>query len=209
MADKKSKGSSKGKGKGKPQNKNKSQKKNKDPVFVKKTTTTERIKKAKQKPQPSHVNLTKESKDFRHIVRLGNRDVPGYYTIDQGLMLIYGISHRIAKAIKDIFEEKQNKIFSKVGYLEEKDVEIIEEIVENLENYVPTWLLNRPKMREGGHKHLIMADLQLSQRKELQRLGKIKSYRGLRLQWGLPVRGQKTKSSFRNKGKVVGVAKKK
>jgi small subunit ribosomal protein S13 len=208
MADKKSKGKTKGKTKGKQQTKNKSPKKSKDLVVVKKQTV-DRIKKAKQKPQPSHINLSKESTDFRHIVRIGNRDVPGYLTLDQGLMLIYGISHRTAKAIKDVFEEKQKKPVVKVGYLIEKDTEILEELIENLDKYVPNWMLNRSKIREGGNKHLIMADLQLSQRKELQRLGKIKSYRGLRLQWGLPVRGQKTKSTFRKKGKVVGVTKKK
>ena len=203
MADKKSKG----KTKGKKWNK-KNPKKTKDPIVVKKPTM-DRIKKAKQKPQPSHINLSKESKEFRHIVRLGNRDVPGYYTINQGLMLIYGISHRVAKIIKEVFEEQNKKEITKVGYLEEKDAELIENIIENLDKYVPNWLLNRPKIREGGSKHLIMAELQLSQRKELQRLGKIKSYRGLRLQWGLPVRGQKTKSTFRKQGKVVGVTKKK
>lgn len=203
MADKKSKGKSKGKSQPK-----KTQKKVKNPVVVKKPTM-DRLKKAKQKPQPSHINMSKESENFRHIVRLGNRDVPGYFALDQGLMLIYGISHRVSKIIKDVFEEKQNKKIIKVGYLEDKDVEVIEEIIENLDKYVPSWLLNRPKIREGGHKHLIMAELQLSQRKELQRLGKIKSYRGLRLQWGLPVRGQKTKSTFRKQGKVVGVTKKK
>ena len=197
------------KSKGKTQSKDpKKQKKPKELVVVKKHTI-DRIKKAKQKPQPSHINLSKESNEFKHIVRIGNRDVPGYLTLDQGLMLIYGVSHRASKAIATVFREKQSKEITKVGYLEDKDVETIEEIMNNLENYVPTWLLNRPKIREGGSKHLIMAELQLSQRKELQRLGKIKSYRGLRLQWGLPVRGQKTRSTFRKAGKVVGVNKKK
>ncbi len=205
MVDKKSKNKSKGKSKGKQQ---KTQKKQKDPVVVKRHTT-ERIKKAKQKPQPSHINLSTEPKHFRQIVRLGNRDIPGYLTIDQGLMLIYGISHRISKVIKDVFEEKQAKKYAKIGYLLEEDIPIIEEVIENIDKYVPSWLLNRSKTREGEKKHLTMAELQLSQRKELQRLGKIKSYRGLRLQWGLPVRGQKTKSTFRKQGKVVGVNKKK
>ena len=73
---------------------------------------------------------------------------------------------------------------------------------------MPAWLLNRPKEREGNQAQYIMADLKLVERKELQRLGKIKSYRGLRLQWGLRVRGQKTKSSGRRHG-TIGVNKKK
>ena len=44
---------------------------------------------------------------------------------------------------------------------------------------------------------------------DLRRLKKIKSNRGLRHQWGLPVRGQRTKSNFRrSKGKAVGVKRK-
>ncbi len=193
--------------KAKTQKKNpKAQKKKKEIVVKKKTT--ERLRKPKEKPQPSHINLSTETKDFRQIVRLGNRDVPGYLNLDQGLMLIYGVSHRTSKIIAKVFEEKYKQV-KKIGYLSDKDAENIEDIMNNLETYVPSWLLNRPKIREEGKKHLTMAELQLSQRKELQRLGKIKSYRGLRLQWGLTVRGQKTKGSFRNKGKVVGVTKKK
>jgi len=53
-----------------------------------------------------------------------------------------------------------------------------------------------------------MNDLDFSVRTDIQRLADIKSYRGLRLSWGLTVRGQRTKSTHRGKGTVVGVMKK-
>jgi len=61
----------------------------------------------------------------------------------------------------------------------------------------------------GKSKHLIGSDLLFSVREDKQRLSKIKSRRGLRLQAGLPVRGQKTRSNFRRREGVVGVMKNK
>jgi len=170
--------------------------------------STDRLRLVKPKPKPSHFNPAKEGADFKHIVRIANRDIPGYMTISDGLTLIYGISYRLGKAIEDIFFKDSGKVIAKVGNLTDKDVETIETIIANLDKRVPAWLLNRPKQRDGTQAQYIMADLKLVERKELQRLGKSKSYRGLRLQWGLRVRGQKSKSTGR-KHSTIGVEKKK
>ncbi|HNW05971.1 MAG TPA: 30S ribosomal protein S13 [archaeon] len=170
--------------------------------------STDRLRLVKPKPKPSHFNPAKEGADFKHIVRIANRDIPGYMTISDGLTLIYGISYRLGKAIEDIFFKDSGKVIAKVGNLTDKDVETIENIIANLDKRVPAWLLNRPKQRDGTQAQYIMADLKLVERKELQRLGKSKSYRGLRLQWGLRVRGQKSKSTGR-KHSTIGVEKKK
>ena len=62
----------------------------------------------------------------------------------------------------------------------------------------------------GEDKHLLIGTLQFSKDNDIKRLKKIKALRGMRHQKGLPVRGQRTKSNFRrNKGKVIGVKKKK
>jgi small subunit ribosomal protein S13 len=45
-------------------------------------------------------------------------------------------------------------------------------------------------------------------REDLNRLRKTRSYRGIRHELGLPVRGQRTKSSFRT-GRTIGVSRKK
>ncbi len=193
----------KGKGNKKPQKQNRKKKDN----FVVKSNKPERIVK-KQRAAPTHLDLSKESEDFRHVVRISNTDIPGYLSIAKGLPTIYGVNKRIAEIINGVFEKKTNKKINKVGYITDEEVKILDNIIENLDKEVPSWLLNRAKSIDGKTTHLIMADLKLSLRREFQRLGKIKSYRGLRLQWGLPVRGQKTKSTFR-KGGAVGVSKKK
>ena len=170
--------------------------------------SSDRLKLMKPKPKPSHFNPTKEGAEFKHIVRIANRDLPGYMSISEGLSLIYGIGIRLSKAIEAIFFKESGKVINKVGNLEDKDIVMIENIIQTLDKRVPAWLLNRPKQVDGKEAQYIMADLKLVERKELQRLGKMKSYRGLRLQWGLRVRGQKSRSTGR-KQSSVGVTKKK
>jgi len=168
----------------------------------------ERARAESTRPVPKHIDLSKEGKDFRTIVRVCNKDIPGFMPVNRGLELIHGIDRRLAKVILNVYNQETGNNFKKIGYLKDEDVVELEKIIADIDKKVPEWLLNRSKIREGGKAHLIMADLKLAIRKDLQRLGKIKSYRGLRLQWGLPVRGQKTKASFR-KGGVVGVSKEK
>jgi len=171
----------------------------------------ERVLSSKQRPTPSHIDLSKEGKDFRGVVRICYTDIPGYLPIGDGIVMIYGLNLRLGRIIEKKFMEKTGKTTNKVGYLTDDEVLVLDKIIENLDKEIPDWLLNRSNFDDGVESrkaHLIMADLKLAQRKEIQKLGKLKSYRGLRLQWGLPVRGQKTRSSFR-KGASVGVTKKK
>lgn len=150
-------------------------------------------------------------KELRYIVRITNKDLDGTMPIHMALQGIKGISHRMAKMIAVAFEkETEVKFNSKLGELEEKYDKILEEIVlKPAEHGIPKWALNRQKDFETGEdKQTVMADRDLSLRKDLQRLAKIKSYRGLRHTWGLPVRGQRTKSTHRGKGGVIGVVKK-
>jgi len=166
---------------------------------------------SKQRPVPSHIDLSKEGQNFRGVVRVCTTDIPGYLKIGDGLVMIYGINTRLGRIIEQKFIEKTGKDVKKIGYLTDDDVIVLDKLIENLDKEIPAWLLNRSKMDDGieiKNAHLIMADLKLAQRKELQKLGKLKSYRGLRLQWGLPVRGQRTRSTFR-KGASVGVTKQK
>ena len=151
------------------------------------------------------------AQELRLIVRIANKDLNGKSKIPKALMEIKGISHRIAKIISKKFEKETGiKWDSKMGDLPEDKDKKLEEIVLNPEKFgTPLWCLNKQKEYETGeNKHLIMGDLDFELRKNLQRLSKIKSYRGLRLGWGLTVRGQKTKSTHRGKGPVVGVTKK-
>ena len=70
-------------------------------------------------------------------------------------------------------------------------------------------MLNRRKDPVTGEDmHLSESDLTMGVRQDIEFLKKIRAYRGIRHELGLPVRGQRTRSSFR-KGRTVGVQRKK
>lgn len=149
--------------------------------------------------------------EFRHIVRIAGKDLNGNLPIYRTLTKIKGIGIRMAKNIALIFEkETRIKFDSKLGELPEEFDKKLEEIVLAPEKHgIPIYQLNKQKEFETGeNKHLVMNDLDFNKRTELQRLNEMKSYRGLRLSWGLTVRGQRTKSTHRGKGGAVGVRKK-
>jgi len=152
-----------------------------------------------------------ETDDFRHIVRIASKDLNGNLPIYRSLTKIKGIGIRMAKNMAIALEKKSGvKYTSKLGEMPEQFDKELEEIVLNPGKHgIPAFFLNRQKEYDSGqNKHLVMADLDFQQRNEFQRLNEIKSYRGLRLSWGLPVRGQRTKSTHRGKGGVIGVTKK-
>jgi len=149
-----------------------------------------------------------ENQEFRYIVRIVSKDLNGNLPIYRALTKIRGIGIRMAKMIA-LALEKEEKIGhdSKLGSMPESMDAKLEDIVLHPEKHgIPVYCLNRRKEYSTGQdKHLVMADLEFQTRTELQRLNEIKSYRGLRLSWGLTVRGQRTKSTHRGKGGVVGV----
>jgi len=77
------------------------------------------------------------------------------------------------------------------------------------ENYsIPSWLYNRRKDPETGRdKHIAVSRLELTKRMDIGQMRKLKTYKGVRHSFGLPVRGQRTRSSFRH-GRSVGVVRK-
>jgi small subunit ribosomal protein S13 len=93
-----------------------------------------------------------------------------------------------------------------MGLVSEDDVTKIEDALKNPLNYnIPEWMLNRREDYETGETlHLIESDLDMTLRSDLNRMKKTRSYKGRRHEVGLPVRGQRTKSTFR-KGSSVGV----
>ena len=61
---------------------------------------------------------------------------------------------------------------------------------------------------DGVSRHVVGNELVLTVKQDIERLKRIRCYRGIRHELGLPVRGQRTRSTFR-KGKTVGVQRKK
>jgi small subunit ribosomal protein S13 len=85
----------------------------------------------------------------------------------------------------------------------------IEEVLKDpLGHGIPAWMLNRRKDYEtGSNLHLLGSDLVLAEKADIGREKKIRSRRGIRHELGLPVRGQRTRTTGR-KGLSVGVMRK-
>lgn len=149
----------------------------------------------------------KPAEEFRYIVRIGGTDIDGKKKIPYGLSKIRGIGIRIGEIICSLVGIDANK---KVGYLTEEEANKLDEAVSKFqEQTVPPWIFNRIKdYTTGKNLHVIGSDLVISLRDDLNRLKKIRSYRGIRHELGLPVRGQRTRTSFRT-GTTMGVSRKK
>lgn len=148
-------------------------------------------------------------KDFRHIVRVVNTDLDGNKAIADALRKIKGVGFIFANMICSMagIDKKQ-----KTGHMLDAEINKLDEILRNPAKFnIPAYMLNRRRDYETGEDiHILTTDLKFVQDNDKKRMGKTKSYRGMRLAMGLPVRGQKTRSNFRkNKGKVQGVKRKK
>ena len=143
-------------------------------------------------------------KPVEKIVRLLSTDIKGDLPIFNAMLKIKGISFMFSSAICKAMKLNPK---TKIGSLNSEDVKKIEEFIKNPN--VPEWMMNRKKDPSSGkNKHLVTYDIDFAKREDINKLRKIRSYRGIRHESRLPVRGQRTRSSFR-KNKTIGVTKKK
>ena len=141
---------------------------------------------------------------LRGIVRISNTDIVGTTAVFRGLMRIKGINFMIANALCNNLKLDGSR---KIGSLGDDEVKKIEGLMKNPDS-LPTWILNRRKDYDTGKNlHLTGADLGFSKEFDIKRLKKLKTYKGMRHEWGKPVRGQRTRSHFRT-GISVGVQRK-
>jgi small subunit ribosomal protein S13 len=148
-------------------------------------------------------------KKFREKVffRELRTQVDGNAKVGFGLTQIKGVGRRFAQAIVQVAKINPNL---RIGAILEKDLNRIEEIVLNpVQNGIPNWMVNRKKdLRTGEDLHVIGNRLDLTLKRDIDRMKKIKSYKGVRHHLKLKVRGQRTKSTGRH-GLVVGVIRRK
>jgi small subunit ribosomal protein S13 len=148
--------------------------------------------------------------ELRHLVRVLNTDLMGEKQVMYALTKIKGISIMLSNAICTKANIPKNK---KTGYLNEREVAALESVITKpLSAGIPVWMLNRRSDPDTGvDHHLITSTLDFTHDMDIKKMKKTKSYKGLRHQWGQPVRGQRTKAHTRkNKGKgSLGVQKKK
>ena len=144
--------------------------------------------------------------NFKYIIRIANSDVSGEERLANALTSIRGIGPRISNAIVQKLKLDPNKL---AGKLDDKNVDDIEKAIMNLNKHVPDWLLNRQKDYDTGENvHTVSVDLKMTHDEDLNRMKKVKSYKGIRHASGHKVRGQRTYSNGRKRS-ALGVSRKK
>ncbi|MDI6826013.1 MAG: 30S ribosomal protein S13 [Candidatus Aenigmarchaeota archaeon] len=145
--------------------------------------------------------------EIKGIVRIAGVDIKGEKQLFPSLLRIKGVGNAMANAVCLTHNFDRNR---KVGTLTASEIKKIEETIENPAKFgIPQWMLNRRRdIESGDDRHVSGSDLKFMQEQDIKRMIKIKSYKGIRHMFGLPVRGQRTRSSFR-KGRSVGVVRKK
>ncbi|MFX1257119.1 MAG: 30S ribosomal protein S13 [Promethearchaeota archaeon] len=148
-------------------------------------------------------------KNFREKVffRRLRSQVDGNAKVEYGLTQIMGIGKRYAQAVVKVANVNPEL---RIGAIPEKDLNRIEEIIlDPIGNGIPDWMVNRKKdLRTGKDIHIIGNQLEINVKRDIDRMKRIKSYKGVRHHRRLKVRGQRTKSTGRH-GLVVGVIRKK
>ncbi len=141
--------------------------------------------------------------EFKHIVRIANTDLKGEKQLQMALQRIKGVGFNLAVALAHAAGIPRTK---RAGDLTDAEEQRLSDVVQHPEQHgLPSWLLNRRKDPESGEdKHLLMGDIAYTLEQDKKREMKLRSYKGVRYQAGLPVRGQRTRSNYRpNKGKVT------
>ena len=147
--------------------------------------------------------MAEESEDFKYIVRLANTDIDGHYQIVKGLSQIKGVGWRMAGVIARTIDIPKER---RIGDLEDEDIEKIAEAIDSVLDVAPTWMFNRQKDYDiGEDTHLIGSELEMTFKEDIDRMKRIRCYRGIRHERGKKVRGQRTRSNGRT-GATLGVS---
>jgi len=143
-----------------------------------------------------------EGPEIRHIVRIADTDIDGNRSIQYGLTSIKGINRRVAKIVS--LNSGLDPIAT-IGYLNDAEIDKLKSSVDNISTVLPTWMMNKQNnILTGEDRQLLGMDVLLSKNEDINLMKKARSYKGLRHERGLRVRGQRTRSTGR-KGRTVGV----
>ncbi len=140
--------------------------------------------------------------DFKYMIRIADTDLDGYQTVEIALTKIKGIGRRTAIILIDKTGIPRNE---KIGNLSDEQVNTIIQALTDIASYIPPWMVNRQQDYESGENmHIFSTDLVTFLRDDINRMKKIRCYRGVRHERGKKVRGQRTRSNGR-KGLTLGV----
>jgi len=161
--------------------------------------------KAEAKKEESSKKKDKKDDDFQYIVRISNTDIDGDKNIVYGLTSIKGIGMHMATLIMEKTGMDRNL---KMGKLSESQIKKLQDAIDSIIDDAPKWMLNHRKDYDTGEDlHFIGPEIDMKLRDEINVMKKIRSYRGIRHERGLPARGQRTRANNRH-GLTLGVSKK-
>ena len=141
-----------------------------------------------------------EEEDLQYFVRIGQSDLDGTKSVERSLSELKGIGKRMARIVADKANVDRQATF---GALDEDDIEDVVDVVESLDEHVPSWMVNRQEdFFTGETTHVTGSDLEESRRHDINRMKMISSYKGVRHKRGKKVRGQRTKSTGRTEGTI-------
>ncbi len=145
----------------------------------------------------------KQIEGVRGIVRVCETNVDGTKKIRQALLKVKGVGYAVANAAPKMSGSGNVRI----GSLADEQIEKIEDVVRDPVKYgFPAHMVNRVNETFTGESHhLVESELALAIKTDIDFMKKIRCYKGVRHEIGQPVRGQRTRSSFRT-GIQVGVA---
>lgn len=150
--------------------------------------------------------MVEKKEGIRGILRIAGTDLDGNKKISTALLKINGIGQSLALAIPKASGLDPNLL---LGSLSEEQIKKLESVIKDPIKFgIPSHMVNyRFNPETGEDAHLVASDLKFNIKSRIDFMRKIRSYKGIRHELGLPVRGQRTRGSFRT-GKVVGVARK-
>ncbi|MBU4077210.1 MAG: 30S ribosomal protein S13 [Euryarchaeota archaeon] len=141
--------------------------------------------------------------EIKHIVRIADSDLDGKRSVQYALTGITGISRRVAKIVT---VNAGLDPIATLGYLTDADIEKLQLSVDNISTLLPTWMMNKQNdILSGDDRQILGTDVMLSRNEDINLMKKVRSYKGVRHDRGLRVRGQRSRSTGR-KGKTVGVS---
>lgn len=142
---------------------------------------------------------------WRDIVRVLKKDISGDKKVLYGLMEIKGIDKSMAHSVLKATNISKEKF---IGELTEEEIQEIEETLNDpISKGIPKWQVNRQRDPETGeNRHLTGSNWSLQVKMDIREMKRISSWKGWRHKLGLPVRGQRTKTTGRG-DQVVGYTK--
>jgi len=161
----------------------------------------EKQEKAPQAQQVEKKKPYQEEEKNEVLVRIFGYDIPASKNIFSGLTRIKGVSWAISNHLCLSLKYPRTM---KISELSKADIAKIESALKNIT--VPDYMKNRRNdLETGATGHFYGTDLEMKKDFDIKRLKKIKCYKGIRHATGQPVRGQRTRSHFRAKGRATGI----